>query len=219
MVLPRRSSSRGRWRGRAREALLVSGKRCPQAAVDAAIPRQTLSLALRPCGAGSRALGTRRLREPPLPRLPQGRCRISSAPALPYRSRSPPRPSSLRRARGLSSGLSRGSCARVPSGPLPTCPRALPVTSWKHPLPCPAPAGGRGQRGLLPLAGAAVTRARRSRRRSRSWALPRRRRERSARTGALRWRLSLLPGSCFLLSLPSSVLPAGRRCPGAMAGP
>lgn len=147
VVLPRRSSSRGGWRGRAREAFPVSGKRCPQAAVDAAIPRQTLSLALRPCGAGSRALGTRRLGEPSLPRLPQGRCGISSAPALPCRARSPPRPCCLRRARGLSSGLSRGCCPRVPSGPLPTCPRALPVTSWKHPLPRPGGSGGSGRAG------------------------------------------------------------------------
>lgn len=46
-------------------------------------PLRLRSLALRPCGAGSRALGTGRLREPPLPRLSQGRCGISSAPALP----------------------------------------------------------------------------------------------------------------------------------------
>lgn len=90
-------------------------------------------LALRPCGAGSApsgpgGSGSHRSRGS----LGSPRDQLRACPA-------PPRPSRLRRARGLSCGLARGSCPRVPSGPLPTCPRALPLTSWKHPLPLPPP--------------------------------------------------------------------------------
>lgn len=171
------------------------GKRSPWAGSDARrllwmrrSPNKPSPPALARTSRGKPRPRDRRPREASTPGLPQGRCGISSAPALPRRARSPPRPSCLRQARGLSSGLARAAVPASPRAPLPTCPRALPVTSWKHAFPLPPPrrpgrrrrlraAAGRGQRRLLPLASAAVSRARRSRRRSRSWVFPARRSE------------------------------------------
>lgn len=125
VVLPRRSSSRGGWRGRAREALPVSGKRCPQAAADAAIPGKPSP------PAPARTSPLRRGKPRPGERAARGAIAA--------------RPNHLRRARGLSSGLARGSCPRVPSGTAPHL-SALPVTSWKP--RCPRPGGREGGRRL-----------------------------------------------------------------------
>lgn len=190
-------------------------------------------LALRPCGAGSApsgpgGSGSHRSRGS----LGSPRDQLRACPA-------PPRPSRLRRARGLSCGLARGSCPRVPSGPLPTCPRALPLTSWKHPLPLPpprrpgrrapaaaaAPGGGGAGAAQAPPVG------RRGRQSSAAVpppvplvGVPCQQERALGRTGPVCW-LSLLPGSF----LPRSCLrgaaargpwrgrPASRRC-GAQVG-
>lgn len=184
----------------------MSGKRCPQAAADAAIPDKPS----RPAPARTSPLR----RGKPRPRERAARGAIAA------------RPSCLRRARGLSSGLARGSCPRVPSGTAPHL-SALPVTSWKP--RCPRPGGREGGRRLREApggggAGAAAAPPVGSRQSSAAVPPPvplpgvPRQPERALSPDRPCMPVAVAPTGLFPSSLPSSLLPAGRRCPGAMAG-
>lgn len=181
--LPPGSPSRGGAQSTARGALPARWSR--QAVAGPPTPQQALSGGGRshffPTARVNRALGQERLREPPLP-LPRGdntglaphlatsspaHCAVPCrAPAAPGRLWAPPHLS-----------------PRPVRDRAPPARKALPVTSWKHPLPGwragitpPEHAGGGG--GVIrrfPLAGAAANQARRSRPQPRSWTFPRRR--------------------------------------------